>query len=186
MVPPCRARDMKAMKTQRTQKGVTLLEVLVAVFVLSVGLLGHSKIQALGVRASTDAHLRTQATYLLSEMMERLRANRPAADSNYYATIDYASIDCSAAPAKVCSEGMAGSAVECMPTRLRTRMQYTGFVMCSAACPTEMSSSGVRLRLFHPGQLGRARRRRQYTEQECFSGIYTLGHGYAGKRIHAD
>ncbi len=86
---------------------------MIAVFVLSVGLLGHSKIQALGVRASADANLRTQATYLLSEMMERLRANRPAADSNYYATIDYASIDCAASPAKICSEGTAGSAVEC-------------------------------------------------------------------------
>ena len=101
------------MKTKRSQTGVTLIEVMIAVFVLSVGLLGHSKIQALGVRASTDANLRTQATYLLSEMMERLRANRPAADSNYYAAIDYASIDCSDAPAKICSEGSAGSAVEC-------------------------------------------------------------------------
>ena len=104
---------MNAMRMRRTQKGVTLIEVLVAAFVLSVGLLGHSKIQALGVRAGTDANLRTQATYLLGEMMERLRANRPAADSNYYATLDYASIDCSAALVKVCSEGTAGSAVQC-------------------------------------------------------------------------
>ena len=53
------------------------------------------------------------ATFLLSEMMERLRANRPAADSNYYSTIDYANIDCSAALAKICSDGTAGSAEEC-------------------------------------------------------------------------
>ena len=90
-----------------------MIEVMVAVFVLAVGLLGHSKIQALGVRSGTDANLRTQATYLLSEMMERIRANRPAADSNYYSTIDYSSIDCATAPAKICSEGTAGSAVEC-------------------------------------------------------------------------
>ena len=90
-----------------------MLEVLIALFVLSVGLLGHSKIQALGVRASTDANLRTQASYSLNEMIERMRANRPAADSNYYSTIDYASIDCAAVPAKICSEGTAGSAVEC-------------------------------------------------------------------------
>ena len=101
------------MQTKRSQKGVSLIEVMVALFVLSIGLLGHSKIQALGVRASTDANLRTQATYLLNEMVERLRANRPAADSNYYSTIDYASIDCAAAPARICSEGVAGSALEC-------------------------------------------------------------------------
>ena len=101
------------MRTKRTQKGISLLEVLITVFVLSIGLLGHSKIQALGVRAATDANMRTQATYLLNEMMERIRANRPAADSNYYSTINYASIDCSAAPAKICSEGTAGNAVAC-------------------------------------------------------------------------
>lgn len=90
-----------------------MFEVMIAVFVLSIGLLGHSKIQALSVRATADANLRTQATFLLNEMMERMRANRPAADSNYYATIDYAAIDCAAAPAKICSDGAAGSAVEC-------------------------------------------------------------------------
>lgn len=104
---------MNTVRTKQAQKGVTLIEVLVAAFVLSVGLLGHSKIQALGVRAGTDANIRTQATYLLTEMMERMRANRPAADSNYYATFVYASTDCTAAPAKVCSEGVAGSAVQC-------------------------------------------------------------------------
>jgi type IV pilus assembly protein PilV len=111
---------MNAMRTKQAQKGVTLIEVLVAAFVLSVGLLGHSKIQALGVRAGTDANIRTQATYLLTEMMERMRANRPAADSSYYATFDYASIDCSAAPAKVCSEGVAGSAVPCSADEIAT------------------------------------------------------------------
>ncbi len=101
------------MRMKRTQKGVSMLEVLIALFVLSVGLLGHSKIQALGVRASTDANLRTQAAYLLNEMTERMRANRPAAGSNYYAAINYANVDCAVAPAKICSEGTAGSAEEC-------------------------------------------------------------------------
>jgi type IV pilus assembly protein PilV len=134
---------MKVMNTLRVQKGVTLIEVLIAVFVLSVGLLGHSKIQALGVRASTDAHLRTQATYLLSEMMERLRANRPAADSNYYATIDYASIDCSSAPAKVCSEGTAGSAMECNPNEIADEDAMHWFCDVQRSMPNGNVSIGV-------------------------------------------
>lgn len=101
------------MRAKRNQTGISLIEVLIALFVLSIGLLGHSKIQALGVRAGIDANLRTQATYRLNEMIERIRANRPAADSDYYALIDYAAIDCDAAPAKVCSEGAAGAAEEC-------------------------------------------------------------------------
>jgi type IV pilus assembly protein PilV len=91
----------------RTQFGFSLLEVLIALLVLSIGLLAHFKVQALGVRASADANLRTEATFLVNDMVERMRANRPAADSGYYAGIDYAAIDCSTAPAKICSAGAA-------------------------------------------------------------------------------
>ena len=106
------------MQIIRRQIGVSLIEVMIALFILSIGMLGQAKIQALGVRAGTDANLRTQATYLLNEMMERLRANRPAADSEYYASINYASIDCNVAPAKVCSESTASTAAECTTNEL--------------------------------------------------------------------
>ena len=89
----------------RIQTGFSLLEVLIALVVLSIGLLAHFKVQALGVRASAEANLRTQATFLANDMVERMRANRPAADSNYYAGIDYSAINCGAPLAKICSEG---------------------------------------------------------------------------------
>ena len=127
------------MRTKRTQKGVTLFEVLITVFVLSIGLLGHSKIQALGVRANADANMRTQATYLLSEMMERIRANRPSADSNYYSSIDYASINCSAAPAKICTEGTAGSAVECSTSEIADEDAIHWFCDVQATMPRTMA-----------------------------------------------
>jgi type IV pilus assembly protein PilV len=101
------------MFSPRTQIGFSLLEVLIALVVLSIGLLAHSKIQALGVRASAEANLRTQATFLANDMMERMRANREASTSDYYALIDYTAIDCSADPAPICSEGTAGPAVDC-------------------------------------------------------------------------
>lgn len=101
------------MTSHRTQPGFSLLEVLIALVVLSIGLLAHSKIQALGVRASAEANLRTQATFLVNDMMERLRANHEASTSDYYAVIDYTAIDCSADPPKFCSEGTAGTAEDC-------------------------------------------------------------------------
>lgn len=107
------------------QAGFSLLEVLIALLILSIGLLGHSKIQALSIRASTDAHLRTEATFLANDMIERMRANRPAVASNYYAGINYAAIDCSAAPASICSEGMAGSASVCSTTAMADEDAFT-------------------------------------------------------------
>jgi type IV pilus assembly protein PilV len=107
------------------QAGFSLLEVLIALLVLSIGLLGHSKIQALSVRASTDAHLRTEATFLANDMIERMRANRPAVASDYYASINYAAIDCSTAPATICSEGTAGTAATCSATEMADEDAFT-------------------------------------------------------------
>ena len=55
--------------------GFSLVEVLVAVVLLSIGLLGLAKLQFWGVRHTGSAYFRTQATQIANEMVERLRAN---------------------------------------------------------------------------------------------------------------
>lgn len=56
--------------------GFSMVEVLVAVFVLSLGLLGYAATLAATVRASNTAHQRTQATALAYEAIDMIRANR--------------------------------------------------------------------------------------------------------------
>ena len=53
--------------------GFTLVEVMVAVLVLSVGLLGFAALQSRGLRLNHDALIRTQATFLANDMMDRMR-----------------------------------------------------------------------------------------------------------------
>lgn len=55
--------------------GFTLLEVLIAVIVLSIGLLGLAGLQTTGLRNNQDAYARTQATTLANDMADRIRAN---------------------------------------------------------------------------------------------------------------
>jgi type IV pilus assembly protein PilV len=117
------------------QNGFSLLEVLIAILVLSIGLLGHSKIQALGIRASTDAHLRTEATYHVHDMIERMRANRPSVASDYYAGINYAAIDCTGTPARICSEGTAGFATDCTSSEMADEDAFKWFCAVSATLP---------------------------------------------------
>jgi type IV pilus assembly protein PilV len=120
----------------RTQTGCSMIEVLIAMVVLSIGLLAHSKIQALGVRASSEANLRTQATFLVNDMMERIRANRVASSGNdYYALIDYAAIDCSAGPAKVCSEDAADAAEDCTAEEMADEDALLWFCNVAATLP---------------------------------------------------
>lgn len=64
--------------------GFTLLEVLVAVVVLSVGLLGLASLQVNGLRFNHSAYMRTQATLLAEELADRMRANRPGFIANNY------------------------------------------------------------------------------------------------------
>ncbi len=60
------------------QAGVSLLEVLIAVLVLSVGLLGIAGLQTANVRNTQSAHQRTVAVLLAASMAERIRANPTA------------------------------------------------------------------------------------------------------------
>lgn len=59
-----------------TQRGVTMIEVLIAVLVLSVGLLGMAALQGISVQTNQSANFRSHATMLVNEMMENMRSNR--------------------------------------------------------------------------------------------------------------
>ena len=57
------------------QSGLTLIETLVALVVLSVGLLGIAALQVQGMGAGRSAHYRTHAANLAADMAERIRSN---------------------------------------------------------------------------------------------------------------
>ncbi|GAA0705474.1 type IV pilus modification protein PilV [Dokdonella soli] len=52
-----------------------MLEVLVAILVLSIGLLGLAALQAFSLKANQSANFRTQATALANLIVERMRAH---------------------------------------------------------------------------------------------------------------
>jgi len=56
--------------------GFTLVEVLVALIVLSIGMLGIAALYLESLRASRQALVRTEAVVLASDIADRIRANR--------------------------------------------------------------------------------------------------------------
>lgn len=66
------------------QSGFTLLEVLVAMLVLSIGLLGLAGLMASSMRNNESAYHSTQATWLAYDILDRLRANRAGALAGDY------------------------------------------------------------------------------------------------------
>jgi type IV pilus assembly protein PilV len=65
------------MSQPRAQRGVTLLEVLISIIVLSVGLLGYAGLQTVSMKNNTSAFQRSQATMLTYDIVDRMRANKP-------------------------------------------------------------------------------------------------------------
>ncbi|GIL03692.1 MAG: type IV pilus modification protein PilV [Burkholderiaceae bacterium] len=59
----------------RRQRGLSLLEVLVAIVILSLGLLGMAGLQAASLRTSQGSFYRAQAAQYADDMAERMRAN---------------------------------------------------------------------------------------------------------------
>ena len=57
------------------QHGFTLLEVLIALLVLSIGLLGLAALQTTGLRSNQMASMRTLATQAGYDITDRMRAN---------------------------------------------------------------------------------------------------------------
>lgn len=69
------------------QRGFTLLEVLIAIVVLSIGLLGLAGLQAVGLRNNNSAYMRTIATQQVHDMTDRMRTNLPGVITNTYDAI---------------------------------------------------------------------------------------------------
>ena len=60
------------------------MEVLIALLIMSIGLLGLAALQATSLRANHGAYQRTQATFLAYDIMDRMRANRIQAAGGGY------------------------------------------------------------------------------------------------------
>lgn len=93
------------MHARSRQRGVSLIEVLVAVLVFSVGLLGVAALMIMAARSNHSAYQRTQATFLADNIADRMRANPVGVWSGYYNTRDFPASASGAASGDYCSNG---------------------------------------------------------------------------------
>lgn len=105
--------DMMGMRTSlKRQTGVGLIEVLIAILVIAVGVLGNITMQLSAKRVGQEAVQRSLASGLAQDLLERMRAN-PSALSDYAGswkygvTIASAGTDCGADSASCTGTQMA-------------------------------------------------------------------------------
>lgn len=89
-------------RSNGSDKGFTLIEVLVAITIVMVGLLGLAGMQARAQVAEFESYQRAQALVLLYDMMDRIQNNRNTASCFVNGSGTYYG-DTSAAPSLACS-----------------------------------------------------------------------------------
>jgi type IV pilus assembly protein PilV len=149
------------MYTVDKQLGFTLLENLIALLILSVGLLGLGTLQLAGLRSSQESYYRGQATAIAQELAERLHANPNGALNLTYdltqratAPLSYSAIDCTqdlaaltvtSFPSAVCgddidSDGNSLTGVSCSEDQMA---QYDAYQVFCQAWGWNNPSTGV-------------------------------------------
>lgn len=65
-------------------RGTTMIEVLIALLILSIGLLGLAGLQAASLKFNHSSYMRTHADNMANDIVDRMRANRKAARNGDY------------------------------------------------------------------------------------------------------
>jgi type IV pilus assembly protein PilV len=95
------------------QRGFTLIEVLVSMLILIVGLLGVAGMQLLSFQNNQNAYLRSQATFIAGDLLDRIRSNPAGHRAGYYDSISISSSS-DVPAAQTCISSAAG----CSPQAL--------------------------------------------------------------------
>lgn len=77
------------MQVTSRQRGMSLIEVMMAVLVFSIGLIGLAGLMVVAARSSHAAYLRTQVTFLAANMADRMSANSTGVWNGSYNSSSY-------------------------------------------------------------------------------------------------
>ncbi|MBK8453293.1 MAG: type IV pilus modification protein PilV [Thiofilum sp.] len=103
------------------QQGFSLLEVLIAVLILSIGLMGLASMQVANLKVIHNSSQKQQATLLLNDLAARVRNNFIGAKAGQYVTN---LVSCDTAPSNTCRSA------SCTPSEIAALDLYQ--VMCGA------------------------------------------------------
>ena len=92
--------------------GFSLIEVLIALVILSVGTLGIAAMMAVSLKNKNSGYSRAQASDLAYTILDRMRANRATAIQHGY------DIALGATPVSPPSDGCIGIAADCSPSQV--------------------------------------------------------------------
>ncbi len=124
----------KAISKSKNQSGFSLIEIMIAALVLSIGILGVAGLQIIGMKGTQQSHMKQQAVAVLHSLTERMHSNKPGVTAGNYAA-DSNTFDCSALPN--CAVGN-----NCTPQQIATVDLHN--IFCGYQAGSAPNTSGVR------------------------------------------
>lgn len=121
--------------------GFSLMEVLVALLILSVGLLGLVGMQVSGLRGVSNATDYTLASLALNDLAERMRSNPVGLAVGNFTTYNFATADCvkPTLPNPYCITTRTTAAGSCTPSEMAVSELYSWY--CGDSVGTGVSTS---------------------------------------------
>ena len=132
------------MHVSRTEKGFSLIEILVAVLIVSIGLLGVAGMQLIGLKGNQQSYSKNKAAHHIQSLLERLRGNPQGVIATNY-VFDSTTMNCNVAPAADCSATTAS----CSPEQLANYDLFSAYCGSVGTSPGGMNAdlSNSRLRV---------------------------------------
>ena len=87
------------LNNKHMELGSSLIEVLITLLIFSIGMLGMAAMQLNALQGTSDSAQRSQSTWILQDIAERIRANPEGTLANYAAAPN-----CAAVPANRCAD----------------------------------------------------------------------------------
>lgn len=105
----------------KAQRGLSMIEVLIALVVLAIGLLGTAAMQTLSLEGTANANTRSVALYLANDIIDRMRANEDGVTKGKYTDVSKAATTAKCSTAAGCdSEEMAFNDLQEWQTSIST------------------------------------------------------------------
>ncbi|MBX2839927.1 MAG: type IV pilus modification protein PilV [Gammaproteobacteria bacterium] len=112
--------ELCSLSRRSRQSGLGIIEVLIALVIVSLGVLGMASLQLTGMQHSTGGLNRSKALLYAENMAARMRVNRDGAQADAYASLDSATVNCGTQPAPYCQAHPGGTGAQCSLGELAT------------------------------------------------------------------
>lgn len=123
------------------QRGVSLIEVMVAVLIFSIGLIGLAGLLVMATRSNHSAYQRTQVVFLAGSMADRMSANPVGVWNGNYNSSSYP-VSASSAANNDCSAGCTPDALAKSDQRRWSSQLKTFLPVAAASINCNAASAG--------------------------------------------